>query len=181
MSVWEERDKAIKAGLKKFNNMTAPKVCKDHQARLGCKGKNKYWYGYKRHVSVDRQSGLTNKVAVTLANRSDGKALKHTCPKQGAVFGDKAYGIKSSGKTLLRKGCHDFTIKMNHMKAKNRDKDRWLTACRSPDERVFSKVSKRARYHGITKNQFQVFMQSLAYNLKRLLFLGIKRIELVPA
>lgn len=181
LSVWEERDKAIKVGLEKFNNVIAPKVCKDHQARLGCKGKNKFWYGYKRHVSVDMQSGLINKVAVTPANTPDGKALKHICPTQGAVFGDKAYCIKSSRKTLTRKGCHDFTIKMNHMKEKNRDKDRWLTACRSPDERVFSKVSKRVRYQGIAKNQFQVLMQSLAYNLKRLVALGIKRIELVPS
>ena len=28
------------------------------------------WYGYKRHVSVDMQSGLINKVAVTPANVS---------------------------------------------------------------------------------------------------------------
>ena len=28
------------------------------------------WYGYKRHVSVDMQSGLINKVAFTLANVS---------------------------------------------------------------------------------------------------------------
>ena len=33
-------------------------------------GNNKHWYGYKRHVSVDMQSGLINKVAVTPANVS---------------------------------------------------------------------------------------------------------------
>ena len=37
----------------------------------------------------------------------------------GAVLGDKACSIKASRKTLLRKECHDFTIKMNPMKAKN--------------------------------------------------------------
>ena len=44
------------------------KVATDKQARIGCKGKDKYWYGYKRHVSVDMQSGLINKVAITPAN-----------------------------------------------------------------------------------------------------------------
>lgn len=180
LSVWEERDKAIKAGLERFNNATVPKVCKDHQARLGCKGKNKFWLGYKRHVSVDMQSGLINKTAITPANTSDAKGLQHICPSQGAVFADKAYCLQSARSTLQSRGCHDFSIKMNHMKEKNRDKDRWLTACRSPDERVFSKLSKRARYRGMAKNQFQIFMQSLAYNFKRLLSLGIERIELVP-
>jgi transposase, IS5 family len=102
LSVWEERDKAIKAGLEKFNNVTAPKVCKDHQARLGCKGKNKFWLGYKRHVSVDMQSGLINKTAITPANTSDAKGLSHICPHQGAVFADKAYCLKSARRTLQR-------------------------------------------------------------------------------
>ena len=118
-------------------------------------------------------------MAVTPANAPDEKALKHTGLTQGVVLGDKAYCIKASRKTLLRKGCYDFTITMNPMKAQNRDKDRWLTSCRSPDERVFSKVSKRASYQGIAKNQFQVLIQSLAYHLKRLLSLGIEWVELV--
>ena len=117
-------------------------------------------------------------MAVTPANAPDEKALKHTGLTQGVVLGDKAYCIKASRKTLLRKGCYDFTITMNPMKAQNRDKDRWLTSCRSPDERVFSKVSKRASYQGIAKNQFQVLIQSLAYHLKRLLSLGIERVEI---
>ena len=179
LSIWEDRDKAIKAGLEKFNNQTAPKVSVDKQARIGCKGKDKYWYGYKRHVSVDMQSGLINKVAVTTANESDAKGLKHICPNQGAIIGDKAYCTTRARKTILSKRCHDATIKMNHMKNKNRDKDRWLTHCRSPYERVFSKVPKRARYRGIMKNQFQVMMQSLAHNLKRLSVLGIEQIELI--
>ena len=37
-------------------------MANDKQARIGCKGKNKYWYGFKKHVSVDMQSGLINKV-----------------------------------------------------------------------------------------------------------------------
>ena len=45
-----------------------PKIASDKQARIGCKGKNKYWYGFKKHVSVDMQSGLINKVLITPAN-----------------------------------------------------------------------------------------------------------------
>ena len=67
----EERDKAIAQKMEKLNNETLPKVAVDKQARMGCKGKNKYWYGYKGHVSVDMQSGLINKVATTPANVTD--------------------------------------------------------------------------------------------------------------
>jgi hypothetical protein len=48
LSIWEDRDKAIKQGLKTLNNQTVKKVSADSQARFGCKGNKKYWYGYKR-------------------------------------------------------------------------------------------------------------------------------------
>ena len=37
LTTWDERDKAIKQGLEKFNNDTAGKVAVDKQARFGCK------------------------------------------------------------------------------------------------------------------------------------------------
>ena len=85
-NLWEERDKAIAQKMEKLNNETLPKVAVDKQARMGCKGKNKYWYGYKGHVSVDMQSGLINKVATTLANVTDAQRMKHICPSQGSLW-----------------------------------------------------------------------------------------------
>jgi len=60
-TLWEERDKARQQHIEKLNNTVLPKVAVDKQARIGCKGKKKYWYGYKEHVSVEMQSGLINK------------------------------------------------------------------------------------------------------------------------
>ncbi len=96
----------------------------DKQARFGSKGKNKFWYGYKEHNSVDMQSGLINKAVATPANIEDAKGLQHVCPNQGAVYADKAYCTAVAQKTIKRKGCHDATIKKNTMLGKNRDKDR---------------------------------------------------------
>ena len=150
--LWNERDKAIAEGLEKFNNcvieenksknINNSKKIKiaDNQARFGCKGKNKHWYGYKRHVSVDMQSGLINKVAVTPANVSDAKAIKHILPKQGAIFGDKGYCTKDSTTQMKIKNLHNCTIKTNNMKDKNFDKDKWISKARSPYERVFSET-----------------------------------------
>src|SRR5580693_2720234 len=128
LATWEERDKGIEKGIEKLNNETIQKVAHDKQARYGCKGKSKFWYGYKRHVSVDCQSGLINKIAVTSAEVTDAEGLERICPRQGAVIGDKGYGISPATVTIKSRGCHDMTIKKKNMKIKNRDKDRWLSA-----------------------------------------------------
>ena len=117
---------------------------------------------------MDMQSGLINKVAVTGANVNDAKALQHICPSEGAVFGDKGYCTKPARDTAVRRGVHLAAIRMNNMKTKNKDQDKWYSKLRSPYERMFSKCSKRARYLGIAKNQFAEFMWAMAFNLKRL-------------
>ena len=181
LTTWDDRDKAIKLGLEKFNNDTASKVAADKQARFGCKGNKKYWFGYKEHVSVDMQSGLINKVAATSAEVTDADGLSHVCPKGGAVFADKGYCVDPARTTLKRRGCHNATIKKNNMKGKDRHKDRWLSAMRSPYERVFAHRNKRVRYRGLEKVQFQVGIRALVFNLKRVMALGIQQIERLPA
>ena len=181
LSTWSGRDKAIAKGLEKFDNVTASKVGADQQARFGCKGKDKYWYGYKEHASVDMQSGLINKVAATPADVTDAKGLAHICPHQGAVYGDKGYCVNPAKTDLKRKGCHNATIRKNNMKGKNKDKDRWLSQMRAPYERVFSKRSKKVRYRGVAKVQFQVGAKAMAHNFKRLIVLGVTRLPLSPA
>lgn len=171
-NLWEERDKAIQEKYEKLNNEILPIVAHDKQARIGCKGKHKFWYGYKKHVSVDMQSGLINKVAITPANVTDAKGFKHVCLKQGAVYADKAYCIKPAKDTALQKGCHLAAIKKKNMKEKNYDQDRWYTYIRSPYERLFAHMPKRTRYKGVAKNQFTAFMESICFNLKRLTVLG---------
>jgi len=127
LTTWDDRDKAIKAGLEKFNNETVSKVAADKQARFGCKGNNKFWYGYKEHASVDMQSGLINKIAATSAEVTDAEGLKNVCPKSGAVYADKGYCVSPAKITLKRNGCHNATIKKNNMVGKNKDKDRWIS------------------------------------------------------
>lgn len=187
VNIWEDRDKLIKKGLEGFNNDALEKNSKekeksssikaDTQARMGCKGKKKYWFGYKRHASVDMQSGLINKATITPANVTDAKAVKHILPNSGAVFGDKGYCTKDSTDAIKKKGLHDCTIKKNNMEGKNREKDRWISQMRSPYERVFSKMSKRVRYRGIEKSQFAFFMDAMAHNFKRLMTLDAESVQ----
>lgn len=167
-NLWRERDEALKANYEKLNNEVLPKVAVDTQARIGCKGKTKYWYGYKQHTSVDMQSGLINKVAISAANETDAQGFKRVCPNQGAAFGDKGYCTQPARVAAARKQVHLAAIKTRNMKTKNRGLDRWYTKMRAPYERVFSQLNHRVRYRGIEKNQFAAFMQAISFNLKRL-------------
>ena len=171
-NVWEEKDKAISKKYKEFNNKVLKKVARDKDATIGCKGKSKYWYGYKKHLSVDMQSGLINKIKVTSANEQDGNHVKSICPSRGGVYGDKGYCTKKSIKSIKSKGCHPATIKKINMQGKNKDLDKWYSSIRFPYERVFSKMRRRVRYIGLAKNQFSEFLYALSFNVKCLLVLG---------
>ena len=175
--LWEERDKANQKKYDQLNNETLPKVAYDKQARIGCKGKNKFWYGYKKNVSVDMQSGMINKVAVSQANVIDSKAMKHVLPAQGAVYADKGYCDKNAVFYAKKKLLHLASIKKNNMKDKNPDLDKYYSKMRAPYERVFSKQSHISKYKGIAKNQFSVFMQAIGHNLKRLVVLEANQLR----
>ena len=167
-NLWKERDKAIQEKYEKLNNDVLPKVAVDKQARIGCKGGNKFWYGYKQQASVDMQSGLINKVAIAPGNETDAQGFKRVCPTQGAVYADKGYCTRPAVIASQQKGCHLAAIKKNNMKNKNYDLDRWYSTIRAPYERVFSQRNPRVRYRGIERNQFAAFMQAISFNLKRL-------------
>lgn len=167
-ALWDERDKALAEGAKKLNNLNVKKFAADKQARFGCKGKNKYHFGYKRHHCIDMKQGMITKVAVTPANVLDDEAFKHVCPNQGMAFLDKGYDTKEAEQIAQKKGIHFRAIKRNNRKDKNHDLDSWISKTRMPEECNFSKISRRARYRGQVKVQFQAFAQAIGYNLKRM-------------
>lgn len=169
LSMWEERDKSIAEGYEKFNNEVIAKFSKDKEVRIGAKSKSRFWFGFKKHVSVDMQSGMINKVKVTQANVTDADGTEFVCPESGAVFADKGY--VPAIETIRERDCHPMVILRNNMKAKNREKDRWISGLRSPYERTFSKQEKRVRYKGTIKNQAAEFLYAIAYNFRRLLVL----------
>jgi len=170
LNLWEERDKAIAAGYEKLNNEVLPEVSADPEAKIGAKNDKKFWYGFKKHVAMDMQSGMITKVAVTPANVADADGAKYVLPKSGAVVGDKGY--VGAIREMLRRGLHPMVIKRNNMKDKNADLDRWITKLRCPYERVFSKQNNRVRHKGVDKNQGAEFMHAIAHNFRRLLVLN---------
>lgn len=47
----------------------------------------------KKHVSIDMQYGLINKVSVTLANVTDARGMIHVLQNSGATYADKGYCV----------------------------------------------------------------------------------------
>ena len=170
-NLWEERDKAIAKKYDRLNNEVLPEVAVDKEARIGCKGKKKFWVGYKKHASVDMQSGIINKVAITPANVTDAKGMAHICPDGGVVFGDKGYCTSDVQEILKQHNCSNATIQRNNMKGKDKERDKWRSKMRAPFERVFSKTNHRVRYRGVAKNQFYLLMETIGINIKRLVVL----------
>jgi IS5 family transposase len=166
-ALWEERDRAIKDGHDKLNNLIVKEYAADKQARWGAKSKRNIWFGYKRHTAVDMRYGLISKTTVTPANVLDYQVVEQICPKEGYLFMDKLYDTKKTDQKIKASGCSPGTIRKNNNPTKNYDLDRWRSHMRMPYEGTFSKLSKRARYRGQTKVAFQNFGESMTYNLKK--------------
>ena len=118
--------------------------------RIGAKNKNKFWFGFKKHLSVDMGSGVSE-----------------VLPTQGAVCGDK--GFVPAIKTIEKAGLHSMVILKNNMKEKNPEKDSFFSKLRAPFEGVFSKQNKRVRYQGVEKNFAAELLYAMAFNMRRLL------------
>jgi IS5 family transposase len=174
-ALWEERDKALAQREERLNNANVKKYAQDKDARWGAKGKDKFFFGYKRHCRVDMKQGIVTKVAATAANVNDDKAFIKICPESGVSFADKGYDTETAYETARKKGCCLRAIKKINRKDKNKDLDRWLSKVRGPYESIFSKLHRRTKYRGIAKVQFQVIAEAVAHNLKRLIAISQAR------
>ncbi|NCS68198.1 transposase [Candidatus Peregrinibacteria bacterium] len=168
-ALWEERDKAIKDGHDKLNNLVVRNYAADKEARWGAKSKRNIWFGYKRHSAVDMRYGLISKTTVTPANVLDHQVVEQICPKEGYIFMDKLYDTKKTDQKIKASGCSPGTIRKNNNPDKNYDLDRWRSRMRMPYEGTFATLSKRARYRGKEKVIFQNYGQSICFNLKKAL------------
>lgn len=177
-ALWEERDRALVTGEQALNNRNVTKFAADRQARYGAKGKNKYWFGYKRHQCVDMRQGFVTKVAVTPANVLDDQAAKHVTPRTGMAFEDKGYDTPLGRRALAAKGIHAGIIRKRNRPDKNRDLDAWISKIRMPFESSFAHLHRRAKYRGLRKVQFQAFAEAIAFNLKRFVTIHLARATL---
>jgi len=165
----EQTEEAIKERQNTPENVK--KYSADTEARWGCKGKKKYWFGYKRHVCVDTASGLIEKIAVTPANVNDATAFPLVCPWEKRILADRGYDTWLVRETMKQKGCIDRVMRLTKRKDFDAQRNKNIGRRRSPWEMVFSHMRKRTRYMGVKKTYLQAIMEAIVYNLKRLVVL----------
>jgi transposase, IS5 family len=202
LSLWKERDKILQenipARLKaieknipaidvmgnikecvnkediKTTNKNISKYAEDPDAKIGRKGAKKYWYGYKRHVAVDGKSGIITKVEVTSANilDHDSGVFEKLLPDSGMVLADRGYDTNEVEEIMFENKLHSGVRKRKVRKNLDRDYERWKSAIRSPFEGVFRYADKTTVYIGLHKVKFHQVLDSLVFNLKRLIVIN---------
>jgi IS5 family transposase len=149
----------------------------DADARYARKNGENY-YGYKAHLGTDGRNQLIYRAKATPANVDDSQVFEELIdPNTRAAYADKAYDSKANkawlaahsiANGILKKGAHHIKLtEDDHMRNARKTKRRRHI------ERVFAHLKKwqhytRARYLGLAKNQLELTLKAVAYNLKRL-------------
>lgn len=136
------------------------------------------YYGYKAHISSDGAHHLIRTAHISSANVHDGDLLQRvTPPEAGSLYADKAYDTKANHAWLRQQGISSQIAKKgaHHIKLTEQDRaeNRRKSKVRGGIERIFAHLKKwqhytRVRYLGLAKNQLELTLKAVAYNLKRL-------------
>lgn len=139
---------------------------------------NQSYYGYKAHVSSDGKHQLIRKAIISSANTNDGDLLAQVTPTDtGSLYADKAYDTKANALWLQEQGIENQIIKKGAHHIKLTEQDHKENGCKSRVrrgiERIFAHWKKwqhyrRVRYLGLARNQLELTLKAVAYNLKRL-------------
>lgn len=151
---------------------TAP----DAQASYTCKF-GKSYYGYKAHISSDAEHQLICAAVISTANRADAHFLEHVAPSVArAIYADKAYDTKANHAWMRERGIQSGLEKRgaHHIKlsAEDHENNRMKRRVRCHIERIFAHWKqwqryRRVRYLGLAKNQLELTLKAVTYNLRR--------------
>jgi IS5 family transposase len=151
----------------------------DADARFAKKeGKSGSVYGYKAHVGVDKDSELIRSALLTPANVNETTVAEQLISfDEGAVYADKAYAKAERRQMLKQAGIEDGIMHKSWgggppLSQWQRWRNRCLAPIRARVETVFAVLKqhlgyRRVRYIGLIKNQTQLLLLALAYNMRR--------------
>jgi IS5 family transposase len=153
--------------------------CTDPDARFAKKdGKSGSVHGYKAHIAVDQGSELIRAALMTPANVNETTVADRLIRfDEQAVYADKAYAKAERRDRLKAAAIKDRIMhkswgggpKLSHWQTLH---NKLITPIRSRVETVFAIFKKhmryrRVRYIGLLKNQTQLLLLALAYNMRR--------------
>ena len=115
---------------------------------------------------------------ISTASQYDGELLTELAPADSeVVYADKAYDTKSNQAWLQAHGIRNGILKKEahhiHLTAADRERNHEKSLVRRQIERIFAHLKKwqhyrRVRYLGLARNQLELTLKAVAYNLKRL-------------
>ena len=154
-----------------------------------------YFYGYKAHTSMNAEAEIITSVVVTGGNEPDGKQFRKLVSRDrdcglpvDTYAGDRGYDDTENHYLLASEGLHS-AIKLNRYRTEKKDshKEVWLALKETPEyqagqavrykiERKYGEAKahhglRRCRYVGRFRYTIQVYLTSLALNLKRIVTL----------
>jgi IS5 family transposase len=136
------------------------------------------FYGYKAHVSSDAEHNLIRRALLSTAKVPDLRRFEQVVtPDALEVYADKGYDSKASQAWLEARGIASGILKKGarHIRLSEADRqaNRRKGRVRAPIERIFAHLKqwqqyRRVRYLGLLRNQLELTLKAVAYNLKRL-------------
>ena len=149
---------------------------KDVDARW-TKKNNQSFYGYKDHVKVGAKTKLIHAFSVTAASTHDSQAMPElVCAGDSAVHADSAYAGQPIEADLLAKGVHNYIHEKGTAAAELTEAQLTSNARKSKTrarvEHPFAFMEKSLgriynRCIGRVRNEYQIGMMNLCYNLCR--------------
>ena len=144
-------------------------------------------FGYKDHISIDREHGLIRRWKVTDASRYDGAQLPDLMDKANTasgVWADTGYRSKKNEKWLARNGfvSHIHTKKpkgqaMSDRAAKaNSKRSKVRALVEHPFARMKGPMAMFIRTIGLVRATAKIGMVNLVYNFQRLVWLNRKAV-----
>ena len=135
-------------------------------------------YGYKAHVSSDGEHQLIRRAVISTAKAQETNLWAVvTPPDSGAVYADRGYDSQANRAWLQERNIADGILKKGARYVKLSEADRqdnqMKGKIRAQIERIFAHWKqwqhyRRVRYLGLVKNQLELTLKAVAYNLKRL-------------
>jgi IS5 family transposase len=183
----------VKAKVDTFKMKGNPDASPDKDARYGYKTRNKPFFGYKAHASMDSDSELITKLETTPGNTNDGKEFPEVMDnKANTVTADKAYDSKKNHRLLKRRKRTSAIItrrnRRSHRLKRHQMKPDIIAAQRERPkiDRKFAELKRfhglrEARYWGLAKVAIQFTLTATACNLKRMVKLLFQQGRLEPS
>jgi IS5 family transposase len=140
-------------------------------------------YGYKAHIAVDEGSLLVREAKLTPANVGEtvvADELILATSDAGAVFADRAYDSKARRQLLAAIGLQDRIMhrgnKHHKLPHELHAHNLMASKVRRSVETVFAVLKRvygyrRTRYFGLVRNQLQLTLLAICFNLRRALVL----------